>query len=161
MPRLCHDCGHEFVASVPHVGHMIDEISQPFRWTIDRIESPCPRADLGGSRNGRLTFRPLLYLVRPRNPCSTADICATPITIGLSMRANPSMKGRAPWPPRRSRAEERRLQCALMYDFEVEVPTRTDVGGGGRDLNATGGTYGRQPPLTNCRFLGMVLIPSL
>jgi hypothetical protein len=47
------------------------------------------------------------------------------------MRANPSMKGRAPWPPRRSRAEERRLQCALMYDFEVEVSTRTDVGGGG------------------------------
>jgi hypothetical protein len=30
------------VASVPHVGHMIDEISQPFRWTIDRIETPCP-----------------------------------------------------------------------------------------------------------------------
>jgi Zn finger protein HypA/HybF involved in hydrogenase expression len=38
----CQDCGHEFVASVPHVGHMIDEISQPFRWTIDRIETPCP-----------------------------------------------------------------------------------------------------------------------
>jgi hypothetical protein len=30
----CQDCGHEFVASVPHVGHMIDELSQPFRWTI-------------------------------------------------------------------------------------------------------------------------------
>jgi hypothetical protein len=38
----CQDCGHEFVASVPHVGHMIDELSQPFRWTIDYIETPCP-----------------------------------------------------------------------------------------------------------------------
>jgi hypothetical protein len=42
-----------------------------------------------------------------------------------------------------------------MYDFEVEVPTRTDVGGGGRDRNATGGAYGRRPPLTNYRFLGI------
>ena len=35
------------------------------------------------------------------------------------MRANPSMKERAPWPPRRSRAEERWRPRALMYDFEV------------------------------------------
>jgi hypothetical protein len=48
------------------------------------------------------------------------------------MRANPSVKERAPWPPRRSRAEERRLQGALMYDFEVVVPTRTGAGGVGR-----------------------------
>jgi len=71
------------------------------------------------------------------------------------MRANPSVKERAPWPPRRSRAEERRLQGALMYDFEVVVPTRTTAGGGGKDRNATRGAYGWQPPLTNYRFLGI------
>ena len=48
------------------------------------------------------------------------------------------MKERAPWPPRRSRAKERWRPRALMYELEVEVPTRTGVGGGGRDLNATG-----------------------
>jgi hypothetical protein len=42
-----------------------------------------------------------------------------------------------------------------MYDFEVEVPTRTGWGGGGRDRYATGGAYGRLPPLTNYRFLGI------
>jgi hypothetical protein len=68
------------------------------------------------------------------------------------MRANPSMKGRAPWPPRRSRAEERRLQCALMYNFEVEVPTRTDVCGGGRDLNATGCAGSGDPRCENSGF---------
>jgi hypothetical protein len=49
------------------------------------------------------------------------------------MRANPSVKERAPWPPRRSRAEERRLQCARMYNFEVVVPTRTGAGGVGME----------------------------
>lgn len=33
------------------------------------------------------------------------------------------MKERAPWPPRRSRADERWRPRALMYDFEVEVTT--------------------------------------
>jgi len=68
------------------------------------------------------------------------------------MRANPSVKERAPWPPRRSRAEERRLQGALMYDFEVVVPTRTTAGGGGRDPNATGGANGGDP---RCEISGV------
>src|SRR5215204_1188357 len=42
-----------------------------------------------------------------------------------------------------------------MYDFKVEIPTRTGAGGGGRGRKATGGAYGRQPPLTNYRFLGI------
>jgi hypothetical protein len=33
----------------------------------------------------------------------------------------------------------------LKYDFQVEVTTRRGWGGGGRDLNATGATYGCNP----------------
>src|SRR5215203_5746053 len=134
---------------------MIDELSQPFRWTTDCIETPCPACGSWRVEERPPNLRLLLYLVQPRNPWGIAHICATPITIGLPMRANPSVKERAPWPPRRSRAEERRLQGALMYDFEVVVPTRTTAGGGGKDRNATRGAYGWQPPLTNYRFLGI------
>ena len=61
------------------------------------------------------------------------------------------MKERAPWPPRRSRAKERWRPRALLYDFEVEVPTRTGVGGGGRDRSERGlGTLVTSAP----KFLG-------
>ena len=39
-----------------------------------------------------------------------------------------------------------------MYDFEVEVPIRTDTGGGSRDRYATGVTDGRNP---RCQISGV------
>jgi Zn finger protein HypA/HybF involved in hydrogenase expression len=39
----CDDCGNQFVASVPQVGHYVAEISEPALWVIDRIDVSCPK----------------------------------------------------------------------------------------------------------------------
>lgn len=44
----CQVCGNEFVASVPQVGQTVDELPQPFNWTVERIDVRCPSC---GSRN--------------------------------------------------------------------------------------------------------------
>src|SRR5215208_6178853 len=55
-------------------------------------------------------------------------------------------------PPGSSRARVARAPC-VTWSWSYPARTHTGVGGGGRDRNATGGAYGRQPPLTNYRFL--------
>jgi hypothetical protein len=36
------ECGYQFVASVPHLGHSVEEVSKPVQWTIDRIDARYP-----------------------------------------------------------------------------------------------------------------------
>ena len=49
----CQECGHEFVASVPHIGHSVEEHSRTVQWIVDRIDVSCPNCRSGfvGERN--------------------------------------------------------------------------------------------------------------